>query len=240
MQRRKYVCVVAVCLLLSACSNIHVEDEREMSAMPSAAPRVIYVKDFYLGPGSFQAESGILPISPIPAVHGAFIPRILGVPEDNGDRERELLKLMSSALLDDLTTAGLNARFLPSGELIPSEGWLVRGAFVQVDEGNRMRRALIGFGSGATKLRVIVWVSDLAHVSSGPFCALDTSTHSSRKPGAALSFDPYVGAARFVLDGLDLDANVTQIAAQIADDISERSRTGKPPDTWKAELRRFL
>jgi hypothetical protein len=85
-----------------------------------------------------------------------------------------------------------------------------------------------------------VWVSDLGHGSSGPFCALDTSTHSSRKPGAALSFDPYVGAVRFVIDGLDLETNVTQIAAQIADDISERSRTGKPPDNWKAQLRPVL
>jgi hypothetical protein len=162
------------------------------------------------------------------------------VPEDSAVRERELVKLMSSALVDDLTSAGLNARFLPSGELLPSEGWLVRGAFVQVDEGNRLRRALIGFGSGATRLRVIVWVSDLGHSSSGPFCALDTSTHSSRKPGAVLSFDPYVGAARFVIDGLDLDTNITQLAAQIADDISERSRTGKPPGNWKALLRRIL
>jgi hypothetical protein len=69
---------------------------------------------------------------------------------------------------------------------------------------------------------------------------MDTSTHSSRKPGAALSFDPYVGAARFVVDGFDLDTNVTQIAAEIADHISERSRTGKPPDSWKTELRRFF
>jgi hypothetical protein len=69
---------------------------------------------------------------------------------------------------------------------------------------------------------------------------MDTSTHSSRKPGAALSFDPYVGAARFVVDGFDLDTNVTQIAAEIADDISERSRTGKRPDSWKTELRRFF
>src|ERR1700692_3905683 len=93
--RYSYICVVAACLLLSACSNIRVEDEREMSAMPPTAPRVIYVMDFDLEPGSFQAESGILPISPISAaVPGAFIPRILGVPEDSRDRERELLKLI--------------------------------------------------------------------------------------------------------------------------------------------------
>jgi hypothetical protein len=213
-----------------------------MSAMPPTAPRMIYVRDFDLKPGIFQAESGILPINPISGgVPGAsIIPRILGVPEDGGDRERELLKLMSSTLVEDLTSAGLNARFLPSGELLPSEGWLIRGAFVQVDEGNRLRRALIGFGSGETRLRVIVWVSDLGHSSSGPFCALGTNTHSSRKPGAALSFDPYIGAARFVIDGLDLDTNVTQVAAQIADDISQRFRTGRPPDSWKSRLRRVL
>jgi hypothetical protein len=231
MRRRRYqyISLVALCFCLSACSDIRVEDERELHAMPPAAPKVVYVKDFDLQPGTFQAESGILPISPISA--GGFISRILGVPVESGERERELLRLMTSALVDDLTNVGLNARVLHYGELLPSEGWLVRGAFVQIDEGNRLKRALIGFGSGATRLRVIVWVSDLGHGPSGPFCALDTSTHSSRKPGAALSFDPYVGAARFVLDGLDLDTNVTQIAAQIANDIAERSRTGKPPGT---------
>jgi hypothetical protein len=117
---------------------------------------------------------------------------------------------------------------------------LVRGAFVQLDGGNRLRRALIGFGSGATRLRVFVWVSDLSHGSSGPFCALDASAHSSKKPGAVLTFDPYVGAARFVVGGLDQDTNVTQIAAEIANDITERSTTGKPPDTWTTKLRRFL
>jgi hypothetical protein len=37
-----------------------------------------------------------------------------------------------------------------------------------------------------------------------------------------------------------LDMNVEQIAAEIADDITERSRTGKPPDIWRVQLRRFL
>src|SRR5689334_18729478 len=121
MQRRRfsYICVVGACLLLSACSNIRVEDEREMSAMPQIAPRMIYVRDFDLKPGIFQAESGILPINPISGgvPSASIIPRILGVPEDGGDRERELLKLMSATLVEDLTSAGLNARFLPSGEL---------------------------------------------------------------------------------------------------------------------------
>ena len=222
-RRYKYIALLAVCLVLSACSNIRVEDEREMGALPPNPPRVIYVRDFELEPGTFQAESGILPLRPTSA--GAPILRVLGVPEESAVRERELVKLMSSALVSDLADAGLNAQFLPSDKLFPREGWLVRGAFVQVDEGNRLRRALLGFGSGATRLRVVAWISDLTHGSSGPFCALDTSTHSSGKPGAAFSFDPYVGATRFVIDGLDLNTNVEEIAAEIADDITERSRT---------------
>jgi Domain of unknown function (DUF4410) len=103
-----------------------------MSAMPPTAPRVIYVRGFDLEPGTFRPNPVFCRFSPISAaVPGAFIPRILGVPEDSGDRERELLKLMSSALVEDLRSAGLNARFVPSGELYPSEGWLVRGVFAR-------------------------------------------------------------------------------------------------------------
>jgi hypothetical protein len=156
MGPHRYISLVVVCFFLSACSNIHVEDERELRVMPPTAPTAIYVKDFDLEFGSFQAESGMLPLSPIsPGVPGVFIPRLLGVPEDNAVRARELVKLMSSALVDALTNAGLNAQSLPAGQLFPSKGWLVRGAFVQLDGGNRLRRALIGFGSGATSLRTV-------------------------------------------------------------------------------------
>jgi hypothetical protein len=235
-----YVGFMAACLVLSACSNVHVEDEREIRAMPPTASKAIYVTDFELAARTFRAESGVRPISPMyPGVAGMFITRLLEMPEDRASRARELINLMSSTLVGDLTDAGLNARRLPAGELLPSEGWLVRGVFVQLDEGNRLRRALIGFGSGATKLKVIVWVSDLAR-GSASFCELDASTHSSKGPGAAISFAPYVGAARFVLDGLDLDTNVMQTAAKIADDIAERSRTGRPPHNWQTELKRFL
>src|SRR5262249_10568959 len=128
----------------------------------------------------------------------------------------------------------------PPGQTFPSRGWLVHGAVIQVDEGNRLRRALVGLGSGATKLRVVVWVSDLANHSPGPFYVLDTSTHSSRTATAALSLDPSVGAARVLTDGLDMETNVTEIAAEIADNSSEQSTSSKPAGYWKEKLKQFL
>jgi hypothetical protein len=123
---------------------------------------------------------------------------------------------MSETLVENLTNGGLNALRLIADEVLPREGWLERGAFIQTDEGNRLRRALIGLGSGKTKLEVIVSVSNLAWGSQEPFCELDSSIHSSEWPGAVVTFNPYVGAARFMLGALDLDINVTQTAARIA------------------------
>jgi len=144
---------------LSACSTLRVNDEREIRATPTTAPATIYVTDFQLAPGSFQAESGMLPISSASlGMPGDSLTRLFGVPQDNAARTRELVALMSSTLLEDLANAELNARHLTSGELLPKQGWMVRGAFAQVDEGNRLRRTLIGFGSGATRLRVIDWI----------------------------------------------------------------------------------
>ena len=162
------------------------------------------------------------------------------MPEESATRVRELVSLMSSAIVANLKNDGLDARYLPSGHTFPGQGWLVRGTFIQADEGNRLQRALVGFGSGASKLRVVVRVSDLSSRSADPFYVLDSSSHSSRRPGAALSFDPYVAAARFVTDGLDMETNVAQIALEISDDINERSKTGEPPRNWKEKLKRLL
>jgi Domain of unknown function (DUF4410) len=232
-RRFSFGALILISLLVSACSAVRVEEEREIRATPATPPAAVYVKDFDLRSGDFHAETGILPLAPL-TINGpaALIPRVLGVPEDNTIRACELVNLMSSAIVADLRNDGLNATYLAPGQTVPTQGWMVHGTFVQVDEGNRLRRALVGFGSGETKLRVLVWVSDLSNRSPDPFYLLDSSSHSSRKPGAAFTFDPYVAAARFLTDGLDMETNVTQIAAEISDDISERSRTGEPPKHW--------
>jgi hypothetical protein len=244
VSRRYLYCALLLvsCLVLGGCSNVNVQDERELRVMPPTLPTVIYVVDFQLNTQSFRAESGLLKISPAHSdLLGDFIPRILGLSEDPAARGLELVSLMSSTLVEDLANAGLNARHLAAGEVLPSKGWLVRGAFIQLDEGDRLRRAFIGFGSGATRLRVTVSLSDLSqNKPPEEFCELDASAYSSKGAGAAISFNPYVGVARFVIGGLDLDTNVMQTAAVIARDIAERDNTGKPPQHWMAKLKGLL
>jgi len=88
------------------------------------------------------------------------------------------LEALSSSLVEDLRSIGLNAYHLSANERLPTEGWLVSGGFVQMDEGNRLRRAIIGFGSGGTTLQLTTSLSDLVSGIPRPFCELRTSTRS--------------------------------------------------------------
>ena len=105
---------------------------------------------------------------------------------------------------------GLNARRLASSDPIPTSGWLVRGVFTGVNQGNQLRRAVIGFGAGKTDLQVLVDINDLAQGAPKPFYELNTTADSGRTPGAGpiIALGPAGVAVRFVIASKDLDRNV--------------------------------
>ena len=102
----------------------------------------------------------------------------------------------------------------------------MRGVFTQVDEGNRVRRAVIGFGAGQTQMQVAVAVDDLTGGVPKPLYHIDAGAQSRKLPGAgpAIVFAPPVAAARFAMAGRDLERNVEQAAAKIAADVAQRIR----------------
>jgi hypothetical protein len=107
--------------------------------------------------------------------------------------------------------------------------WLLRGVFTEVDEGNRLRRAMIGLGEGQTDVQVVATVHDLSQGPPEPLYELATDTGSGSKPGAAptLVLGPYGAAARFVMAGHDLERNVKQTAAEIAGRLAGRVQPAK-------------
>jgi hypothetical protein len=137
--------------------------------------------------------------------------------------------LMSNSLIKDLTKEGFNAIRLRSGVPYPAQGWLLRGIFTEVQEGNRLRRAMIGLGEGQTDIQVVANVQDLSLGAPKPLYEIATDAASGDKPGAAptLVLGPYGAAARFVMAGKDLDKNVKQTAAQIALRMAKRVQPDK-------------
>jgi hypothetical protein len=176
-------------------------------------PQVVYVADFRLDAQAQDAGSGVLER-----------PRLLRLPGENQDPAQQAAKIVNltaQSLTDDLNRAGMPARRLPSGAPLPAAGWLVRGAFTEAAEGNTLRRAVIGFGAGAPEMEVQVAVSDLADRPEAPFVILGTATDPERLPGGLLTRNPYVIAAKFVLEKGVPERDVKATAQAIASKLVE-------------------
>jgi hypothetical protein len=223
--RLPYRFLVTLTLLLVGCATVKVTNQRALGAAPTAPPSVVYVSDFTFNAEGVRPERGILPISLVDEAaseSSMVFSRLFGMRIGREQRERELVNLMATSLVEDLRNVGVTAyRFGPPDQL-PAGSWLLQGTFVQVDEGNRLERALIGFGDGATELDVVASLSDLRGDNSRPFCEVSTTAHSRRRAGAIMSLNPFDAVGRFMLGGLDLDKNVMETGSKLATTIAHR------------------
>ncbi len=217
-----------LCLLLCSCGTAKIAQRREISAPSVARPVTIYVADFDLDAARIQSEPGLLPApGKLPGPLGEMLPPMPGSSKDPQTLARKLVDTLSTKLVKELSKGGVNARRLAPGEVAPAQGWLVRGVFTEVNQGNQLRRALIGFGMGKTDLQVLVDVKDLSQGPPKLFYQLQTAADSGKAPGAGpmIALGPAGAAARFVIAGKDLERNVKQTAVQIAAEVVQRTQS---------------
>ncbi len=225
MRRHRVLSLLAACLAITCglgCKSAQVVSEHDYGQPALTKPSIVYVADFELWAQNIKQEQTLL--SGLPGAAGRVGGRLSGSSSDPQVRARELVNLMAESLVKELTKAGFSARRLQPGAPFASEGWLLRGIFTAVDEGNRIRRAMIGFGEGQTDIQVIANVQDLSKGAPKPLYEIATDAASGDTPGAAptLVLGPYGAAARFVMAGKDLNKNVKQTAAQIATRMAQR------------------
>ncbi|HWI56377.1 MAG TPA: DUF4410 domain-containing protein [Bacillota bacterium] len=210
-------------VLLTGCKSAKVTGEQEFAPGDTARPAIVYVADFDLGVQNIQNEEG--PLASRPGPLGQVGKRLAGDTQDPEVRARKLVDLMANSIVQGLAKAGFTATRLAPGKPLPAQGWLVRGVFTEVQEGNRLRRAMVGMGTGQTDLQVVTKLDDLSQGPPKPLYELDTEASSGQAPGAAPTIalmGPYGAAARFVMAGHDLEKNVKQTASQIAAHVAQR------------------
>jgi Domain of unknown function (DUF4410) len=199
-----------------------VESETATAALPATPARRVYVQDFALDAEATEPRTGLLG-------RPRLFRELTG--EDPATHARRVVDEMATALVRDLSADGIPAERLRPGATLPPDGWLIRGAFTEADSGRAMRRAVIGFGSGKTEMEVQVGVSDLAspHPTES-FLVFGTVTDPSRLPGGAVTRNPYVVAAKFVLEkgapSRDVEHTAKTIAAELVK-FREQVRSGQ-------------
>ena len=180
----------------------------------------IWVNNFELDAGDVKTDKG--------GIVGEVRPGILERPRKKRERDpeyqaRKIVDLMAKSLVEDLQKAGYKAERLMPGDAQPASGASVTGVFTEVDEGNRRRRAIIGFGSGEAKMDLYVSLTDLA-APQKPLYEGANNENSGKKIGAVITMNPYVAAAKFVMEKNAPDKTVKKTASDVAKEIEGHMR----------------
>jgi hypothetical protein len=199
------------------------EPQKPSTLLTKSTP--IYVSDFELDAQDVQVDKG--------SIVGQLRPGILERPRKRQQtnpalQAKKLVDTMSQSIVADLQKAGYNAQRLPSEDAKPATGAWVHGVFTQVDEGSRLHRAVIGFGSGETKMDLFVTLTNLASPEKPLYESAQAGT-SKKTPGAAITLNPYVTAAKFVVEQNAPEKTVKRIASQISKEVASHLQQPAAP-----------
>jgi hypothetical protein len=192
---------------------------------PTVRPEAVYVADFAIDTAEIKEDTGILRQGG--PLRGSRVQQLnpLHRHENPEETARRMVSLLADSLTQDLSNYALPAKRLLPNHPYPVKGWVITGQFLEVDEGNRLRRAVIGFGSGASEMQIEVHVTNVSAHPDTPFLALGSTTGSGNRPGAAVTLNPYVAAAKFVLAKNASEKDVTNAASSIAQEIFKYMKT---------------
>ena len=189
---------------------------RALPATPAVQrPSIIFVTDFHLDPSQIK-HKGLMGSERQGILGGG------GLLRHNNDPSSKAVSLahtLSSSIVAGLRKAGFRAEYLQeihaeyypgqaegriqfaaSNAPLPREGWLVTGWFEEIQEGQSAVKATVGFGAGSGKAEADVAVSDLSRDPTVPIMVMGSGSRSKKMPGGLIMMNPYVMAAKFVID----------------------------------------
>jgi hypothetical protein len=139
-------------------------------------PDLIIVHDYQVSRGEVQLDSGI----------GSRIERLVeGTPEEQDPLklEQSVVRSGTTTLVEEIRKLGLRAE--PAATASPGSGSTlsIEGQVLSINEGNKTRRLIIGFGAGASEVRTLTQVYQVTGGERRLVADFYTTVKSSRKPG---------------------------------------------------------
>jgi hypothetical protein len=145
---------------------------------PLPQPEKVLVSDFDVSPDVVSLDA-----SPAARVH-----RRRAAAEAASSPEavaRQVQAAFSKALVKELQQASVPAAAVAGADTPPPRTLLVKGEFTAVNQGNKTKRVLIGFGKGASDVQAHVTVSLVTEQEPALVLEFNVKSQSGKKPGAA-------------------------------------------------------
>jgi hypothetical protein len=182
---------------------------------------------FILGVFTAQAEDAASQPPGMPPLYvGRFAP-VEQAPEGSGplhalnSRIRQRKADSNAAKLSSALVAALRKHQVPADPLPedpalrPHSGWLVQGIFYALDENSRLISVPLLTSNKGPNVEVSVTVADFAMDPTMPFAVIGTDA-ALKGQGTAISWNPYVAAAKFVFYQAQGQDAIAVLADQIA------------------------
>ena len=225
--------LVVLVALAAGCGNTHLSRVPASAAqlpegVPLARPALVLVRDFATDAGEVQLDSGVR--SRLLALVSGGSPDTRRVDVANAVRSVATETLVARIQEMGLRAegAGRSIEGEPRGPVVT-----VTGQVLDVDQGNRTRRTLIGFGAGKSDVGADVQVYYRAPgTANGLLAAFSADSDSGHMPGAAVTLGAgaaagHVAASALASGGLhaasehrtDSEREAEKLAGGVADSL---------------------
>jgi hypothetical protein len=186
-KKGRTIALLLVTSLVGGCAQTVVQPRLETRAQGLQRPDRILVFNFAVSTDEVSANQGVLA-----RVRAAAS----GTSQEQEELEigRQVSNSLAEELVKGIQGLGLPAERASGGTPIPPGNvLLISGHFLKVDEGNQLRRTMIGFGAGQSSVDTQVQVSMPSDRGSQVLLNFSTHADSGEAPGAAATMG--VGAA---------------------------------------------
>lgn len=168
---------LATALVLCSCASVSVKKSETLvvKRLPASKPEKIFIRPFTFDDATLRVDRS-----------GEALETF----------KYDLQERMTRHLVRRLSKHVAPAEAVAATAPLPRGNyWVVEGHFVRVNQGSRMLRALIGLGTGGTKMETLITVRDLSTKPPTIFLTLETTGGSNLAPGV-------LGASTFFFTGI--------------------------------------
>ncbi len=228
--QRAAMAALALCVGLACASAKIGSVERYAADERLPQPGVLFVYDFAVTPDDVVVDT-----------LGSEFGRSASPSSKEVQQARQVAASLSTQLVSKLLARGINAARATRARVPPVNAMVLKGEFVSIDKGSRIKRMVIGFGAGSSELRVRAHVYQATPYGLRRIARAEAKATGSKTPGMAVP----VGAgaamgtaatsavvsggmnvAREVRGGMDADAG------RLADEIAKRAEAFYKRQGW--------
>ena len=199
---------LALALTLSAAA----QTTQTAAGAPAKPKKPVYVQDFTgaYEPAQSSSSGRSGPLARIRAARA-------------NEKASSSASQLSGDIVKEFQAQGFTASRLEPGKALPADGWLVKGTFYATDSGgNIIPTELLG-GEQKPNTQLSVSVANLSKDPNAPFIVFGKA-EALKGQGAPVGWNPYVVAAKFVINQVESATDLDKLAKEIVQTIMQNKQ----------------